>query len=75
MSSDPVEALLAGGEATAPILLVRGERALAEPLAERLAARLAEAWQTEPIRLRHPETYPRSSTISGPTRSSPAASW
>lgn len=58
MSSDPVEALLAGGEATAPILLVRGERALAEPLAERLAARLAEAWQTEPIRLRHPGDLP-----------------
>jgi len=40
------------------MLLVRGERALAEPLAERLAARLAEAWQTEPIRLRHPGDLP-----------------
>jgi len=58
MSTDPVEALLAGGDETPPILLVRGERALAEPLAERMVAGLAEAWQTEPIRLRHPGDLP-----------------
>lgn len=58
MSADPVEALLAGDPGAPPILLVRGERALAEPLAERLSARLAEAWQTEPVRLRHPGDLP-----------------
>lgn len=58
MSSDPVEALVAGDPGAPPILLVRGERALAEPLAERLSARLAEAWQTEPVRLRHPGDLP-----------------
>lgn len=58
MSSDPVEALVAGDAGAPPILLVRGERALAEPLAERLSARLAEAWQTEPVRLRHPGDLP-----------------
>lgn len=58
MSSDPVEALVAGDPGASPILLVRGERALAEPLADRLSARLAEAWRTEPVRLRHPGDLP-----------------
>lgn len=60
MSATTLDRLLAGatgGEAS-PVYLVRGERALAEPLAERFAARLAEAWQTEPSRLRHPDDLP-----------------
>ncbi len=58
-SRDPIDALVAPGAAVSPLYLVRGERALAEPLAERLSARLAEAWKTEPVRLRHPEDLPR----------------
>lgn len=58
MTGDPIDDLVAPGMRASPLYLVRGERALAEPLAERLAARLAEVWKTEPIRLRHPEDLP-----------------
>ena len=38
-----------------PVVLVRGDRALAEPVATRLAAALGELWGVEPALLRHPE--------------------
>ena len=37
----------------APVVLVRGDRVLAEPAARRLAAALAELWQVEPADVRH----------------------
>lgn len=38
-----------------PLVLVRGDRALAEPLAGRLVAALGELWSVEPVTLRHPD--------------------
>ena len=40
----------------APVVLVRGDRPLAEPAAQRLAAALAEMWGAEPAIHRHPES-------------------
>ncbi|HSM12932.1 MAG TPA: hypothetical protein VLA66_02610 [Thermoanaerobaculia bacterium] len=46
----------AARDATAPPLaLVRGDRTLAEPAAQRLAAEIAAAWQVEPETRRHVE--------------------
>lgn len=39
-----------------PVVLVRGDRALAEPAAARLARALGELWGAEPSILRHPES-------------------
>lgn len=39
----------------APLVLVRGDRILAEPLAGRLAAALGELWEVEPVLLHHPD--------------------
>lgn len=50
------EELLAAARAgeLSPIVLVAGDRPLAEPLATRLAASLGELWGTSPVTLRHP---------------------
>lgn len=39
----------------APLVLVRGDRVLSEPLGSRLAAALGELWGVEPALLRHPD--------------------
>ena len=55
--TDPVDARLAAARAgdTSPLYLVRGDRPLAEPVAQRLAQGLAELWGTAPTTLRHPD--------------------
>jgi hypothetical protein len=44
--------------ALSPVVLVRGDRPLAEPAALRLAGALAEMWGTQPVLHRHPENLP-----------------
>jgi len=48
-----LEAARQGG--LSPLLLVRGSRALAEPMAARLAGEIGTIWETEPQTLTHPE--------------------
>lgn len=56
-TKDPVAARLEAARAgnPSPLYLVRGDRPLAEPTAQRLAAGLAALWSTEPTTLRHPD--------------------
>lgn len=55
-AGEPVARLIAAARAgqAPPVVLVRGDRMLAEPAARRLAAELGGLWEVEPSEIRHP---------------------